>query len=306
MIKLASTAVLGLALLVSALGAQTDAPEKKAPAPPEAEKVLARYVEAVGGEKALAAVESYRSELSIDFGEMLGVRPMSSFMKRRVLDAGTKAERVVWAYRAEVDLGPQMGKSVEGGDGVVHWASQPMMGTNVLEGAEAAAKERAADPLVYLHWRRYYREIKTTGRAEIEIEEESTVGGKKVLKKTKRDCWVVKLTPHEGEAETTWFDVENGLLHRALTIMPSSMGTLEMTFSSSDYRTIEGAAVKQPFRIVLSMKGLGPQVIRVTSVEANVPAREGELDFPAEVKKLLAKKARQKAEKDAPEGGESK
>lgn len=276
------------------LAAQTPPPPKPPkPAPtikpkpkplPKAEAVFARFVQASGGVKAIKSMTSGRQTLSVDV-PMLGTCPMDLVMRRVVLGAGTKRERVTYAYRGKVNLGEGIGMAEEGGDGVTYWNLDPMQGPSLLEGDELLVKARSLDPLLHHHWKRYYRSIKSVARETIDGE----------------SCIKVDVNPKVGQRETAWFSEKTGFLVQSEAILHTAMGEIPIKTTLSDYRRDKKLGVTQPFKMVVRRVGMGdPQTIKVLSNQLNVEVKDEEIALPAEIQKLVDKRDGKKPKAEEP------
>lgn len=153
---------------------------------PPAEKILAKYAEAIGGE-ALAKVQNRTAEMEFEMptqgvyatAEEFWVRPGNFYFR--------------------IDLAAMGVPDFETGvlEGVA-WQSHPMTGTRKLSGAEGAAALRRAALNPYEGWTEHFETAETV--AEEIVEEKA--------------CFKVVFTPAEGTPLASFFDKETGLLVR--------------------------------------------------------------------------------------------
>lgn len=187
---------------------------------PPADEILARAVQAVGGEEALRAHRSSR---------MTGTFLMPA--------QGIQGEMTLWATAEGVMysrvLIEGIGVMEEGVDGDLAWSKDPLTGPRIKSGVEAIQAKRAADFYLLLNLTSHYATRETVRRTEID--------GVPVIE--------VRLAPAEGPEELAWFDPTTGLELGSKMTLQTAMGDVTVTSMSSDFRDVGG--VKIPFQTTM-------------------------------------------------------
>lgn len=245
----------GAALLLAALPALASA--ARAQELPPAAEVVARYVEAVGGE---AALRRHSSRTLVTETELTGMGVRMTTTTRMAPPA-----RVVTTTPVE-----GMGTRRAGFDGVVGWSVDPVAGPVLLEGAELEQMVHRADFLGPLRYGLLFTSMETTARAEH--------GG--------RPCWRVELVSPSGRRSWQCFDIDTGLLVATGGEQVSRVGTVDATVLLSDYRDFDG--VRMATRSTTVVMGQ-PVVVTLKSV-SHAPVDPAAFEPPEEIRALLAKK----------------
>jgi len=220
-----------------------------APALPSVDQILAKYVEALGGEQAIQKVTSriITGTEDIPTGPG-GVNPTPGAI-----------ERYQKAPNLQLNvLHPGKATLSNGFDGKVSWAQDAKGRVTEAVKLEQIRAARNADFYEPLHLKQEYREMKVEG----------------IEKVNNRDAYVVIGTPQENIPERLYFDKETGLLVRKSTIVPTTAGNSPFQVDYDDYRDT-GSGVKFPF--LIHMEPASPRlelvthsIIRVQKVEDNV------------------------------------
>jgi len=222
---------------------------------PTGEEVMAKRIEALGGETALA-------------------RHHNSLMKGKMSISGVDMAATI--YSASPNLlytlfeSEMIGKMESGCNGEVAWDMSTMQGATVKEGEELekALFQAAFSP--ELRWRERYTSVDVQGEEEID----GTA------------CYKVVLTPTVGDTTTAYVDAETWLMVRTETVSNSDMGSISIVANPSDYREVDG--VKVPFSMKMVLMGAQEMTTTMDSVEFNVEIPEGTFDLPAEIRELIA------------------
>ncbi len=221
---------------------------------PTAEKVLDRFVEVTGGQKAYDAIENRKSSASMNIPAQ-----------------GMTFTITMWSARPNqvysVIENAMIGKIEKGVSGDVVWEKSMMTGPIIKEGTERENTLRDSVFERYIYWRDSFENV--------ELEGEETVGGV--------DCWKVVLTPAAGEVYTMFFEKESGLLTRVDTTAETEMGRIPVEAHLSDYREVDG--IKLAFKTVIKVIGQ-ERIFTTTSIEQNIDMPEGIFDLPEEIKAL--------------------
>lgn len=178
---------------------------------PSADEIIARHVEAIGGEAAIRAHASITTEGTFEIPAM-----------------GVSAPSTI--YQVAPDKGivrismPGMGESVQAYDGEIGWVEDAMQGNRVLEGAELAALKRQIGMYADLKYGEHYPERKTAGEAEW----------------NGQAAYQVDLVDADGNESSRYFATESGLLIGEEASMTTDMGTMETATNWSDYEEFGG------------------------------------------------------------------
>ena len=230
------------------------------PALPTVDYVLARYVEALGGEAALRRVTSR----VITGTQFIPTGPGGTVPTPAAVERYQKAPNfAVTTYRA-----PAYAIS-QGFDGTTGWAQDQAGRVTAPLALDVARAARAADFYEPLNLKRQYAEIAVRG-----IER---VNG--------RDAYLVVGIPPKDKPESLYFDTQTGLLLRKQTVLPTPIGDSPYQMDFDDYRDT-GSGVKFPFLIQMNpatpRTELAPAAtLRITKVQDNAPIDEAKFVKPA-------------------------
>lgn len=125
---------------------------------PDAELILAKHVEAIGGREAIAKIRTLytKSEVRVEARKVVGVSEM-------------------WWQRGEADeLGrfalqqslEGIGRNSAGYDGERLWTRDPFNSLRTLEGKEAELYQRGSSPFLIADWKKHFVAAKTLARVE--------------------------------------------------------------------------------------------------------------------------------------------
>ena len=234
--------------------------EAAKPALPTVDHVLARYVEALGGEAALRRVTSR----VITGTQFIPTGPGGTVPTPAAVERYQKAPNfAVTTYRA-----PAYAIS-QGFDGTTGWAQDQAGHVTAPIALDIARAGRAADFYEPLNLKRQYSEIAVRG-----IER---VNG--------RDAYLVVGIPPKDKPESLYFDTQTGLLLRKQTVLPTPIGDSPYQTDFDDYRDT-GSGVKFPFLIQMNpatpRTELAPAAtLRITKVQDNAPIDEAKFVKPA-------------------------
>jgi hypothetical protein len=229
----------GLAILSAAIIAAMSAIPAGAADLPSPEDIFAKYVEATGGADAYAKLKNQVTEATFALPDM----GMEGPMVTTVAAPNTRTSITFDAF-GTVDSGVT--------DGVA-WSVNPMEGSKILEGDEAAVAVGGVAINPFLNFK---------GEAE-------TVGEGKV---GDEDCYKVDI----AGVGTSFFSKESGLLLQA----DSPMGTATM----SDYKEVDGIKIAHSTAISGGQMGFE---ITVNSVKHNVDLGADTFALPDEIKALM-------------------
>lgn len=249
-------AVLAIVLLAASLGASAFA-QISGESLPNAEQILDRYVDAIGG---LATLEKIRNLVIRTTTEIAG--------------AGVKLSTTVYQARPNrsytVLESPATGKIESGTDGEIAWTISALSGPQVLEGKERATQlhVNTFDRLVY--WRKVFKQVETAG-----VE---NVNGKA--------CYKVVFTPFDLPPQTVLFDRETYLPAKMVMMIESRAGAVAAESYLSDFRAVDGILLAH--KTVVHIMGQ-QRITTIDGVEHNVDLPADRFALPKEIKLLLKK-----------------
>lgn len=254
-IKILLVSAIFLALSISALGQKTISPPGNqtvatvAAKLPTVAQVLENYSTAIGGREAAMKIKSrtYKGKATIVQANISGT--VESFAKPN-------------AMMLTVMKLSGLGDFVQGYDGKIAWASDPISGDRILAGEELARQKSLAG---------FYRD-QDLGSAYSKLE----VTGIEAIDSS--DAYVMKGTLPDSDPDTLYFDVKSGFLVRSDMTAASPAGRMKSITMLSDYREVDG--IKFPFRTVTKL----PQfdiVITLDEVKHNTEIQNSMFTPPA-------------------------
>ncbi|WP_424963123.1 insulinase family protein [Ekhidna sp.] len=226
-------------------GNEVDPSLAKLPDGLTAQKVIADYKEALGGENAISSVENVSSKMTVQaMGQNLsGVQIQAKGMKSKT----------------EISMGGMVAMaSVSDGEEAV-----------VMQmGNKAPLDDKSKEEQIISGALFSELGLSELG-AELKLESVEKINGK--------DAYGVSVTLPQGGAYTVYFDAESGLKVKYSKVLETPQGQFTQTISYSDYKEISG--VKFPHKMVQSV---GPQVITMTVDEIKVNQELAEGTFTVE------------------------
>lgn len=266
-------ALLLAALIVPAVFAQ-DAPqlepqkeqEKESRYQKEAMEVIARYIEAIGGEEALRKHKhrTVRGELSRDAINLRGPFQMHLSAPNRL--------------RMTLEMAG-VGEVSQGYNGKVAWSIDQMRGPMIIEDPQAEDVRRQADFYGELNYRKNYKEIEYVGRENFDG----------------ADAHKIRLVDRMGRESFAFFDAESHLFVGVRSQMDSEMGSVPMTTFVSEYREFDGVKMPTVTRVRVMMDELKMKIESVSHDE--IP--ESTYELPEAIKALLPEEEEEE-EKEEP------
>lgn len=189
---------------------------------PSVKQILDRYLQALGGAKALTKVTTRSAKGSrIGADGVLVPEVVHQKAPDKILTV-TSYPNVVFS---------------NGFNGTVGWAHSSREGATPLPEQLLVQLKRDAV---------FYKELKTE-----ELYTSLTVLGRASVRDA--DAYVIQATPVDGPVEKLFFDVGTGLLVRRYTETDTPLGKLPLQLDYENYRAVDG--IKQPFLIHWSMPG---------------------------------------------------
>jgi len=230
------------------------------PVLPAVDQILAKYVQALGGEPALRKVTSrvITGTQYIPTGPG-GTTPMPAMVERYQKAPNVSAT----TYRT-----PTYSIS-QGFDGTTAWSQDQAGRVTDAVPLDILRAKRTADFYEPLSLKQEYSRMSVTGIENI----------------NGHDAYAVVGVPQGDAAERLYFDTTTGLLLRKVTVLPTPVGNSPYQVDFEDYRDT-GSGVKFPFVIQMSPSTprteLAPNsTLRVTKVEDNKAIEDAKLAKPA-------------------------
>jgi hypothetical protein len=221
---------------------------------PSARTIIDRYVEAIGGRKAILAHSSTHASGTMSMPssgvsgavDLYSARPNKSFIK--------------------LTLGG-IGEVQEGFDGTVGWSMSAITGPMLTLGKELEQKKFDAAYDADLHDPGRYKAMQTI--------EKTTFEG--------RPCYKLSLTHLDGTEDIEYYDVENRFKVGAVATRDSPMGPVQVTQLYGDYKKFGDLLV--PTTMKQATMGV-QQVLTFTVVEFDT-VQPSVFEPPAAIKALL-------------------
>jgi hypothetical protein len=211
------------------------------------DELMAKVVEAAGGEAALRRHKTLRVVADVD-----------------LLHQGVSGEALIYArapnsFAQEVTLtalGKKLGFFHEFFDGTSAADEGSFMPYNPKTGKELDEVRLNSDFYAPLNWKTLFR------KAEI----------RKMSKVEGEDAYVVVFTPEKGSPVTQYISAKSFLPLRQDSITTSDTISMPVTEVYSDYRSVDGVMI--PFRRVQNSVAMGDTVLKIREVRFDVPVPE--------------------------------
>jgi photosynthetic reaction center cytochrome c subunit len=224
---------------------------------PSADKLIEKYLQAVGGAAAIEKITSRVMTGTITFGD-LNV-PIDIYSK-------DPDKRISFTHTPD-------GDSVTAFDGHAGWLGFPGRPAREMHGSELDAAAMDADLHFAVRLKGMFSEVKVLGTEKV----------------VDHDAYLV-IGQREGKPPLRlYFDEQSGLLVRLVRYGETPLGQMPTQIDYADYR--EAGGVKIPFRWTLARPS-GRFTIQVSEVKQNVPVDDAKFvkpPAPAEEKKGAAK-----------------
>lgn len=220
-----------------------------AAATPTAEQILDRYVKAIGGREAW---QKFTSRVTMGTIEVPSMNLSGMVMIHE--KAPDRLLAVVVINGASFR---------QGFDGTLGWTDDPQDGLREESGAELAETKRDADFFHPVDLHRLYTKITVSGAEKI----------------GDRDTYVLEAAVPEGSEPTKmYFDMQTGLLVRAVSQHHGADGITQYREDFEDYRDVDG--IKVPFT-THQTNGDTTYTTRITDIHHNVELDDSEFAKPA-------------------------
>lgn len=226
---------------------------------PSAEQIIAKYIDALGGEQRLRSVTSRVVEATQDVpAGPGGTKPVPGTSERY-----QKAPNLLLNVFHTAKF-----TNSNGFDGKRAWAQAANGRVAEAQSLEQIRTARAADLFEPLKLREIY--------SKLTVEKIEKING--------RDCYLVVGIPKENIPDKLYFDVASGLLLRKATIVPTPIGDSPYETNYDDYR-VTNSGLKYPFLTRLEpssprLELITRTTIRVTNVEDNVRIDDAKFTRP--------------------------
>jgi len=243
---------------------------------PSVDQILAKYVQALGGEEAMRKVNSIsvmetRDAAAPPGGGGRGEAPAAAEGRggagggrggagggRGEAAAGPPQDQIEQYMKApnlmvNIVRAPNGQTTAMGFDGTTGWTQNARGVVADMKGADEARTARMADFYEPLDLSKEYTRLQARGTAKIDVFARE------------HDAYVVVGTPQGGPPERLFFDSSTGLLIRKVTADPTPAGNAPTQTDFDDYRNI-GNGVMFPFIIRVT----NPPDARVTTVVRKV------------------------------------
>jgi photosynthetic reaction center cytochrome c subunit len=226
---------------------------------PSVDQILAKYVDALGGEQALRKVTSR----VITGTQMIPTGPGGAVPVPATIERLQKAPNlVVNTYRTPTNT------IADGFDGTKAWTMSAQGRVTEPLNIDQGRAKRDADFFLPLNLKQVYPKLEVTG----------------VERVNGRDAYLVVGTPQGDLPERLYFDIQNGLLIRKEADLPTPVGNSTFQVNFSDYRDT-GSGVKFPFQITMNPATsrsvlFSTATIRVNTVQDNAPIDAAKLARP--------------------------
>ena len=217
---------------------------------PSADQIVAKYVEALGGEQALRKVASR----VVTGTQYIPTGPGGGMPVPATIEQYQKAPNM------SVNIYHTATFTISNGfDGSRAWSQDQRGRVAEASGVEQARAQREADFYFPLDLKRQYTKMDV----------------RRIVRVNDRDAYLVIGTPQNDLPEQLYFDTQTGLLLRKQTVTETPVGRNPFQVNYGDYRDT-GSGVKFPFLITLypASKESVPQTsatIHVTKVQDNAP-----------------------------------
>lgn len=212
---------------------------------PTADQLLDKYVQAVGGARAVDNVNTRVMKGAIDFGGKSV--PIDIYSK----DPG---KRISFTHMPD-------GDSITAFNGREGWLGAPGRPIREMHGSDIDAAAIDADLHLPTHLKQMFTEMRVRGNQKIGDQDTYEVDGQ----------------PEGKPPLQLYFDTRSGLLVRLVRFGETALGLLPTQIDYADYRDVKG--VKIPYRWTLARPS-GRFTIQINEVQQNVPVDDSKFVKP--------------------------
>jgi len=215
--------------------------------PPTVDQILAKYVEALGGQSTLEKLTSRVGRGTLSVGDFHA--PFELYQ-----EAPGKQLALIHLPN---------GERAQGFDGTTMWESGPGASEEPSEAWQLARAKRSADLQSALHMKQAFPRLQVFPRKD---------------KMGDHEAYVVMARPQGDTPVRFYFDAESGLLLRTTTVLDTPLGLSPTQTDYEDYRAVDGVQV--PFRIRQSRLD-NTVILQFDDVKQNVPVDDAKFTKPA-------------------------
>jgi hypothetical protein len=186
--------------------------------------LLARYVDALGGEAALRKHQSSTRKGKMSIAAM-----------------GMEGQTTMYAAAPDkmvMNIETGMGAMNQGYNGEIGWSDNPMTGAQLLDGDQLATMKLQADFYGPLNYSKHFTSMETV--------EETEFAGQAAYK--------VKMVNTAGRESFQYFAKDGGLLLGSQGVQAGPMGESEVKTSFSDYKDFGGSKI--PGKVTIDVAGM--------------------------------------------------
>ncbi len=250
------------------------------PGQPPADKIIDKYLEALGGTQKLSAIKSFvATGTSVGFGGFGGGGKVHIYAKYP--DHRTTL--------IEFEAATGRGESIRTFNGQTGWIKTPLtvIGQYETFGGELAGARVDAQMSFPVQIKQVMSNLRVSLPTSIsDLPGPSAQTSNQTAEGIGKDRVVNVVQGTEGTGlnstyVTMYFDQESGLLLRMVRYAPSPIGRVPTQMDFADYRTVNG--VKMPFRLTFAWLD-GRDAIQLNDVKVNVPIEDRMFGTPEQVK----------------------
>ncbi len=250
-----STKPIGIPAIGQAAFENTTRAEPREPdSLPAVEAILSRYVEAIGGKRALERIQTRVTEASLLRPKLVNPsgKPLAIEIYQK---APNKLLTVVTSSDGSV--------TYQGYNGKIGWIKTPNL-QREMTSAELAQVRQQADLYKDLNLKNLFSTLKVVAKQKV----------------NERDAYFVEGVNSSGKTEKLFFDAEVGLLVRRVVLNKTILGLDPVQTDFLDYREVNG--VKLPFTIQTSYLDHTHYntTRKFSQIKHNVPVDDAKFEMP--------------------------
>ena len=222
---------------------------------PGVDEIFTKYVDAIGGKRALEGIQTRVTEASL--------------MRPRLVNPSGKPLAVETYQKAPNKLltlikSPDGSVTYQGFNGKVGWVKTPTLQREMTT-SELAQVRQQADLYKELTLKNQLSTLKVTGKQKV----------------GEREAYVVEGMNSANRTERLFFDAENGLFVRRIVLNRTMLGFVPVQTDFSDYREVDG--VKLPFTIQISYLDNNHYgtTRKFAQIRQNVPVDDAKFEMPS-------------------------
>jgi hypothetical protein len=217
--------------------------------------ILARYVDALGGEAALRKHDSFTRKGKMSIAAM-GMEGMST-------------TRAAAPDKVSMNIETGMGAMNQGYNGEIGWSDNPMTGAQLLDGDQLANMKTQADYYMPLNYPKHFASMETVEQVDF----------------SGQPAYKLRVVNATGRESFHYFGKDSSLLVGIQGVQAGPMGESEVKISFTDYKDFDG--VKIPAKTTLDVAGMQIEQTVETVTYGDVDPTAFEL--PAAVQALVKK-----------------